>query len=112
MVMSQISEPEWKVFRQLHPITVERFCAKVLAELESIVSDSSKSHHERYGDIYGLMLDRNKEMARAFDDFRRSNAVDQIAMIEALGLLTEEEIGRFSPETRRILDFYARLRDV
>ena len=106
--MVHISEPDWKVFRQLHQVVVERFCDKVLAEVQRVISDVSKSHHERYGDVYGLILDRNKEMAQIIDAYRRSTALFQLGLMHMRGFLAEEEISRFSAGTRRILDNYAR----
>ncbi len=31
-----ISEPDWKLYRQLHPIALERFCQRVLSDLERL----------------------------------------------------------------------------
>ena len=30
-----ITEPDWKVFRQLHPVALDRFCQRVLAEVDA-----------------------------------------------------------------------------
>jgi hypothetical protein len=45
-------------------------------------------------------------MASAFDDFRRSTAVFQIAIIRKLGVITDEELERFSESTRASLKFF------
>jgi len=52
------------------------------------------------------MLKRDKEVASAFDDFRRSTAIFQIAIIRKLGVITDEELGRFSESTRASLQHF------
>src|SRR5262245_22614943 len=96
----EISESDWKLFRQLHPIALERFCERVLSEVSRLASDTDKSTHERYVAVYKLLQRRDKELAEAFDDLRRSTARRQLAVIRSRGLLTEEEFARFTPETR------------
>jgi len=49
------------------------------------------------------MHKRDKEIASAFDDFRRSTAIFQIAIVRKLGVITDEEFGRFSEPTRALL---------
>ena len=58
------------------------------------------STHDRYQKIYRLIADRDEELARAFDDPRRSTAILQLAAINSYGLLSEEELLSFTPETR------------
>src|SRR5437867_8709064 len=100
-----ISESDWKLFRQLRPIALERFCERVLAEIDRIASDGSETSHERYLAVFKLIEQRDKELAGAFDDFRRSTALYQLACIHSQGLLTDEEMGRFTAETRDIVQF-------
>jgi hypothetical protein len=68
-----------------------------------MASNNSKTNHERYGAIYGLIHDRDKELAHAFNGASRSKALFQLAHIYRLGLLTDEEMSRFSPETHEII---------
>jgi hypothetical protein len=95
-----INESEWKVLRQLHPIALERFSQRVLEEIGRVASDNTRSSHERYLAVYSLVHQRNREMADAFNDLRRSTALVRLIAIQSHGLLTEEEFSRFSPETR------------
>jgi hypothetical protein len=98
--MREIKESDWKLLRQLHPEALERLCKQILSEIERINSDRTKGFHQKYLDIYKVLHQRDKEMAQAFNDMRRSRAVTRIASIKALGLLTEDEFSRFSQETR------------
>jgi hypothetical protein len=56
--------------------------------------------HDRYVAIYELLQTRDKELARAFDDLKRSQAITQLAVMWSLGLLTEVELQQFSVETQ------------
>jgi hypothetical protein len=103
--MRQINESDWKLLRQMTPVAVERFCQDVLQKLEHIASDNSKTYHLRYLAIYELVRRRDKEMAQAFNDMRRSTAFYQLAHIYSLGLLQDKEFSRFSPETQSLVRF-------
>jgi hypothetical protein len=97
--MSQdIRESDWKIFRELRAIALERFCEQVLAEIANLVADGQKSHHDRYLAIFQLIKERDGELANAFDDLRRSTAVRKLAVIQLHDLLTPGEMARFSPE--------------
>jgi hypothetical protein len=54
-----MKESEWKKFRKLREICLERFCERVLQEAERICNSDNQSAHQRYGNLYGLMLDRD-----------------------------------------------------
>lgn len=93
-------ESDWKVLRQLHPIALERFSHRVVEEIQAITSDGSRSAQDRCVDVFDLVRRREREMADAFDDMRRSRALERILQIQSHRLLTEEELGGFSPEVR------------
>jgi hypothetical protein len=95
-----IHEPDWKLFRQLRLLALDRFCQPVLEEVGRLAADADKSHHERYLAVLELLKRRDGELADAFDNPRRSTALVQLARIQSLGLLSAEEFARFSPETR------------
>jgi hypothetical protein len=102
----EIPESDWKLFRQLHPIALERFCERVLADIGQLASETGKRAHERYLAIYQLVRRRDKELADAFNDKRRSTARLQLVIICRHGLLTEEELARFSAETRAAVQIF------
>jgi hypothetical protein len=101
--MREIKESDWKFFRQLHAVALERFCERILDENEGLLSDTSRSAHERYLAIYRHFRERDKEVARLFDDFRRSTALWQIAALKGRGLLTDDEFARFSHEAQNLV---------
>lgn len=97
-------ESDWKVLRRLRELALERFCARVLEEIRDIASRGEGSSHRRYLEIFRLIDRRDDELARAFNDPRRSRAALQLGLIYAYGLLTPQEMAGFSPETRRSVE--------
>jgi hypothetical protein len=101
-----IPEPDWKVFRELHKLALGRLCDKILMETQALLDHSSTSSHEKYLSLYKLIRDRDHDIARGFNDFRRSTALTQIGIIHSMGLFTDEELRRFSPETVKIIELF------
>jgi hypothetical protein len=101
--MRQIKESDWKILRQLASEALERFCKRVLAEIEQINTDSTKNSHQKYLSIYEIIPERDKELALLFDDLRRSTALIQLMGMRVRKLLTEDEFSRFSQETQDII---------
>jgi len=95
-----IKESDWKLFRKFHTLALERFCERVLEDVVRVASQPAKTHHERYLELYRLIDRRDGQIARAFNDFRRSTAVQQLAIIQSHQLLSDEEFAQFSEETR------------
>ncbi len=106
---ASIHENDWKVFRQLRPVALERFCQRALSEIAQVASDTSKTSHDRYLAIYKLVQSRDDELADAFNDFRRSTAALQLAHILSHELLTDEEMTQFSPEIRDLVQLLLRI---
>jgi hypothetical protein len=100
----EIKESDWKLFRRLHAIALERFCQRVIEEIRSASSSCANGYHDSYLNLFALMRSRDKEMARAFNDPRRSNAFILLANIKEQGLLTEEELMQFSPDAREAIE--------
>jgi len=101
-----MKESDWKRFKALRQLALERYCERVLLDIGCVGADAGKSQHERYLDIYRLIHDRDEELGRAFNGLSRSKAVGQIALIRSLGLFSDEEFAGFSEELRSILGLY------
>lgn len=69
--MIDIKESDWKLFRRFHPVALGRFCEQVLKDSEIIIAAENQNHHERYLELYKLVSERDKELDRLFNDFRR-----------------------------------------
>ncbi|RCV89386.1 hypothetical protein [Billgrantia montanilacus] len=95
-----IRESDWKAFKRLRAVALERFSQRVLGECQQICSKRDATAHERYGELYGLIHERDREMALAFDHFSRSSALSCLRIIRMHNLLTEAEVAEFSKETQ------------
>ncbi|MDE2167520.1 MAG: peptide ABC transporter substrate-binding protein [Alphaproteobacteria bacterium] len=82
------------------PVALDRFCRAILDEINRLGADANQTAHQRYRAIYQLINRRDKEMAEAFDNLRRSHALLMIAKLRQLGAVTDDEFTRFSAETR------------
>ena len=94
-------ESDWRVFRELRPVWLERYCTQLNQQVIKKLSDSRRSEHERYIDVYRFIQKKDRELGDAFNDFRRSTATRQISIIRTLGVVTEQEVARFSEQTQR-----------
>jgi hypothetical protein len=98
-----IAEADWKVLRRVHPLALERFCERVLAEIEHVTHNSAQSAHQRYLDIFKIVK-RDREMASIFNDPKRSKALTMLARMRSEGLLMTDEFSSLSPETRSAIE--------
>jgi len=99
-MLSDINETDWKVLRRIHSLALERFCERVLGEVELIMRNGALTHHERYLEIFELMQRRDQDIAHLFDDPRRSRALPMLAHMRSRGVLTDEEFSSLSDQTR------------
>lgn len=47
-MMKEIKEADWKLLRELKPLTLERFCQRVLLDLERIANTEAENFHHRF----------------------------------------------------------------
>ena len=106
----EIKEADWKLLRRLHRVALERFCRRAVEEVSAAVSDRSGDYHECFLEVFALINERNRGLARTFDDLRRSNATLLLAGMMEQCLLSEEEFSQFGPETRGSVEAILRLR--
>ena len=99
-MMKQIAESDWKIFREIHPVALARFCERILAEVMRVANDTSTPSHERYLLVYKLIQQRDTDIADAFNDMRRSTAYYQLANMRGRDMVTDEEFARLTPETQ------------
>jgi hypothetical protein len=107
--MTDIAKTDWKVFKELRELALERFCSRVLDDIARISSDQAKSKHERYLAICRLIRERGREIDPIFDTLRRSSAVSQLCAFRVRELITEEEFKSLSPELRERIDNLIRI---
>lgn len=98
-----ISERDWKTWRKLRELALERFCKQTLDSITQIGNDANQSSHARYLQIYELISQRDKLLARSFDPHTRSYALGHIMSMQVQKLLTAGELASFSEEIQEIL---------
>jgi hypothetical protein len=67
------------------------------------------TNHERYLRLFRVLQDGDDDVAWAFNDLRRSTANNRLAAMVKLGLVTDDELGRFSEATRETTQLMLRL---
>jgi hypothetical protein len=102
--MTNFPESDWKVFRRVREAALQRFCRRILDEVAQLAGGSEQNSHEQYLKLYRLIDKRDDEVARAFNDFRRSTALGQICLMKRYNMLTDEELSQFSQQTRQLLN--------
>ena len=98
--MIDIREADWKRLRQLHPIALDRLCQKALSEIQGQCARTDNSPHERYLSVYSTVEKRDRQVARIFNDLRRSNGLSRLALMVSHGLINAEELASFSSEAQ------------
>ena len=59
-MLRTIVEADWKVLRRLHPLALERFCERVLAEIDPVIQVRAQSAHQRYLGIFKIIEQRDR----------------------------------------------------
>ena len=95
-----IPESDWRVLRSVHRAALDRYCARVLDECERAIRVGDGSAHDRYLRLFRLLKERDASVAAAFNDLRRSTAIQRLAAMIGLGVVTDAELSEFSAPTR------------
>ena len=101
---TDLPESDWKAFRKLREVALERFCQRILADVSRITSESARTAHARYLAIFELIEERDDQIAHAFNNPRRSAAIAQLVTMASLDLVTAEELASFSPRTQTVVE--------
>lgn len=109
MMSDRIKESDWKIFKELRPRALDRYCKRMMEEVEKTIHQSDKDNHTRYIEMYKTVKEGDKKLAHMFDGYSRSKAVEQLLLYYSDDLLTDDEFDRLSDETRerilKILEF-------
>jgi hypothetical protein len=101
--MDRIPEHDWKYLRQIHDELLEKLSKRINDKVREALADTSRSEYDRRGNVYGLVLKCDKVVAECFDDWRRSRAIWSLLALRHHGLLTDEQLGNLSEETRGLV---------
>jgi hypothetical protein len=64
------------------------------------VARGEGSPHDRYLRIFRLIKEEDENIAAAFNDLRRSTAIQRLAAMIGLGVVEDAEVAEFSASTR------------
>jgi hypothetical protein len=103
----EFPESDWKTFSELRLVALERFCKRVLDEVPRFPIDTERSYHQRYLELFRWLGERNDELAKAFDDPRRSRMLWQVAAITHTAFSRLTKFARFTPHTRERIQLLA-----
>ena len=98
-----LPEAEWKEFRVLHKDLLQRHCRETLHHLAEIAAAGECDPHAQYLSAFKYIRRRDKEIATAFDDKRRSTALRQLAIMRGMGILLDDDLARFSEKTQAVI---------
>jgi hypothetical protein len=93
-----MTESDWKILRDVKPAALERLCGRILEASQDAIRGFG-TNHERFLRLFETIQNRNEEIVWAFDRLSRSTADQKLGAMIKLGLVTDEELARFSPET-------------
>jgi hypothetical protein len=100
IVTGDVPEADWKIFRKIRQAALERFCRRVLKQLEGICADESRSPLDRVGIARAEFAEADTKLAQAFDNPRRSQMLWQLAQMHGERLVEPSELEQFSKPTR------------
>ena len=99
-----LPESDWKAFKKLREVALERLCERILKGVGPITTDNSKSFHARYLSLFEFIQEQDDHIARAFNNPRRSTAVMQLVAMATLDLVKPEELSAFTPRTQAVVE--------
>ena len=96
-----IRETDWKVFKRLWEVALERISQQILDESQIICNKSGETAHQKYLELYKHIYERDNVITRIFDKFSRSSALLSLHQIRSMNLLTDAEVSELSEEAQQ-----------
>ena len=106
---NELSKSDWKHFKAIREVALERLCARILDNVCETASDKTKTSHERFLAVYQLVNDSNRDVARGFDFLSRSRMFLQLVSMQQMNLIEQTGVEGFSEEVRQQLARFDRL---
>jgi len=103
-MMNTIAEKDWKLLRKMKDEKLNIACETILAKINTVINNKGIENYKAYLNVCEIVDAEDKKIAEMFNDLKRSNAVIKLALWKRNGLLTESELGEFSPETRSTIE--------
>ncbi|WPL18755.1 hypothetical protein Thiowin_03845 [Thiorhodovibrio winogradskyi] len=97
---SPIPESDWKLFKTVREQAFNRFTTKVLEDCRALCDHDGRPPAERFDALSRLTRQRDKDIGRLFGHSSRSSATLALMVLRAEGLVDDQDVARFSPETQ------------
>ncbi len=102
--MNAIAEKDWKLLRKMKDEKLNAACEMILTIIHTEITNKGNENHKAYLNVWKIVDSEDRNIAEMFNDLKRSNAVLKLATWKRHGLLSEQEISKFSPETRSTIE--------
>ena len=99
-----MNESDWKIFKNIKELAIEKYCSVVLDEARDIVLNDNESSHETYLYLYKILQNRDEHLAVMFDGHSRSKAWLQLIAIRKEGLAEQSLLDKLSEDFRTKTD--------
>jgi len=93
-----MKESDWKKFKTVKALALDRFCANALAAFEEALHNSDMTNHQRYLHLYRLVDETDERLGSIFNGHSRSRALLQLLQMRNEGLVEDHELEGISDE--------------
>jgi len=101
--MENIAESDWKKIRALKDEALNKASGEILNKVKTLLEKQNSSAHEIYLELYQLIEREDKNIELMFDELKRSTAYFKLASWKRFGVINDQDLGQFTPETQRII---------
>lgn len=99
------TEADWKYYSSIYDEMLEEFSRRHCERLRGILGQNDLTEDQKRHAVYKAVHKDDKDVARLFNDHRRSVMMMQCLGYQAYGLLTPAHIEHFSPSFREWLSW-------
>jgi hypothetical protein len=103
----EIPERDWKRWRELQKIALERYCMKILNGLTKFKSGKDTAH-DRYLKLWKFLHKHDRIIGTVFNNPRRSTAYIQMHSALTEGIITRDELKEMSEQTQERIEIWLR----
>jgi hypothetical protein len=101
----EIPESDWKRWRKLREVALERYCTKILSGLRKYQSGKDAAH-QRYLKLWKYLHKHDRIIGIVFNNPRRSSAYIQMHAAFDEGIITLDELRDMSDETQELIKIW------
>ena len=105
--MNSIAEKDWKLLRSMKEEKLNLACGEILQKVSKEMEFEENEEHKSYLKVWEILNSEDRKICEMFDDLKRSNAILKLVSWQQNGLLTEQEISKFSAQTRSTIEAMA-----